>query len=52
MGAVLSSNVFHFWRNEKSSEYRAETGIDFEDREHPDWDMPVPALPTDIHTSF
>ncbi|GAB3667173.1 selenium-binding protein SBP56-related protein [Halopiger thermotolerans] len=51
VGAALSSNIFHFWRDQ-SGEYRAEKVIDFEDREHPDWDMPVPALPTDILISM
>ncbi|WP_247003149.1 selenium-binding family protein [Halosolutus gelatinilyticus] len=50
VGAALSSNVFHFW--EDDGEYRAEKVIDFESREHPDWDMPVPALPTDILISM
>ncbi|SFC29632.1 selenium-binding protein 1 [Halobiforma haloterrestris] len=52
VGAALSSNVFHFWRDEESGEYRAEKVIDFESREHDDWDMPVPALPTDILISM
>ncbi|QLK24397.1 selenium-binding family protein [Natrinema zhouii] len=52
VGAALSSNVFHFWRDEESEEYRAEKVIDFESREHDDWDMPVPALPTDILISM
>jgi selenium-binding protein 1 len=51
VGAALSSNVLHFWRD-REGEYRAETVIDFEDRDHPDWDMPVPALPTDILLSM
>ncbi|RKD93545.1 selenium-binding protein SBP56-related protein [Halopiger aswanensis] len=51
VGAALSSNIFHFWRDQ-TGEYRAEKVIDFEDREHPDWDMPVPALPTDILISM
>ncbi|WP_436346183.1 selenium-binding protein SBP56-related protein [Natronorubrum sp. FCH18a] len=52
VGAALSSNVFHFWRDEEREEYRAEKVIDFESREHDDWDMPVPALPTDILISM
>ncbi len=56
VGAALSSNVFHFWRDESAGdgrgEYRAEKVIDFESREHDDWDMPVPALPTDILISM
>jgi selenium-binding protein 1 len=50
VNAALSSNVFHFW--EEDGEYRAEKVIDFESREHEDWDMPVPALPTDILISM
>ena len=50
VNAALSSNVFHFW--EADGEYRAEKVIDFESREHEDWDMPVPALPTDILISM
>ena len=50
VNAALSSNIFHFF--EDDGEYRAEKVIDFEAREHPDWDMPVPALPTDILVSM
>jgi selenium-binding protein 1 len=50
VGAALSSNVFHFY--EADGEYRAEKVIDFESREHEGWDMPVPALPTDILVSM
>jgi len=50
VNAALSSNIFHFF--EEDGEYRAEKVIDFEAREHPDWDMPVPALPTDILVSM
>jgi selenium-binding protein 1 len=50
VNAALSSNIFHFY--EADGEYRAEKVIDFEAREHPDWDMPVPALPTDILVSM
>ncbi|TMT80331.1 selenium-binding protein [Haloterrigena sp. H1] len=52
VGAALSSNIFHFWRDEEAGEYRAEKAIDFEAREHPDWDMPVPGLTTDILISM
>jgi selenium-binding protein 1 len=50
VGAALSSNVFHFW--EADGEWHAEKAIDFESREHDDWEMPVPALPTDILVSM
>ncbi|MFB6156355.1 MAG: selenium-binding protein SBP56-related protein [Haloferacaceae archaeon] len=50
VGATLASNVFHFHR--EGGEYVAEKVIDFEAREHPDWDMPAPALPTDILISM
>jgi methanethiol oxidase len=50
VNAALSSNIFHFWKND--SEWQAEKVIDFEGREHDDWDMPVPALPTDILLSM
>ena len=52
VGTALSSNMFHFWRDEEAGEYRAEKAIDFEAREHPDWDMPVPGLTTDILISM
>jgi selenium-binding protein 1 len=67
VGAALSSNIIHFWEESGSRsdpedasgdepragrEYRAEPAIEFDDREHPDWDMPVPALPTDILISM
>ncbi|NKE34503.1 selenium-binding protein [Natronococcus sp. JC468] len=51
VGAALSSNIFHFWRD-RDGEYRAEKAIDFEAREHEDWDMPVPGLTTDILLSM
>jgi selenium-binding protein 1 len=50
VNAALSSNIFHFWKED--GEWMAEKVIDFEAREHPDWDMPVPALPTDILISM
>ncbi len=65
VGAALSSNIFHFYEadgggsaagdstgSDGPGEYRAEKVVDFEAREHPDWDMPVPALPTDILVSM
>ncbi|WP_137287537.1 selenium-binding protein SBP56-related protein [Halorussus salinisoli] len=52
VNAALSSNVFHFWEDRETGEYRAEKVIDFESRDHDDWDMPVPALPTDILISM
>jgi selenium-binding protein 1 len=52
VNAALSSNVFHFWEDRETNEYRAEKVIDFESRDHEDWDMPVPALPTDILLSM
>lgn len=50
VGAALSSNVFHF--SETDGEWRAEKVIDFEDREHEGWDMPVPSLLTDVLVSM
>ncbi|WP_435348123.1 selenium-binding protein SBP56-related protein [Haloarchaeobius sp. HRN-SO-5] len=50
VNAALSSNIFHFF--EDDGEYRARKVIDFEAREHDDWDVPVPALPTDILVSM
>jgi selenium-binding protein 1 len=50
VGAALSSNIIHFW--EEDGKYRAEPAIEFEDREHEAWDMPVPALVTDILISM
>jgi selenium-binding protein 1 len=50
VGAALSSNIIHFW--EEDGEYRAEPAIEFEDRKHEDWEMPVPALLTDILVSM
>lgn len=50
VGAALSSNIFHFW--EDNNGYHAEKALDFDSREHDDWDMPVPALPTDILISM
>ena len=50
VGAALSSNIFHFY--EDGGDWHAEKAIDFEAREHPDWDMPVPPLVTDILVSM
>ncbi|MFC4245927.1 selenium-binding family protein [Natribaculum luteum] len=50
VNAALSSNIFHFWRED--GEYHAEKVIDFEGRDLEGWDMPVPALPTDILLSM
>jgi selenium-binding protein 1 len=50
VGAALSSNIFHF--SNEGGDWQAEKVIDFEAESHPDWDMPVPALPTDILVSM
>jgi methanethiol oxidase len=50
VNAALSSNIFHFF--EDNGEWHAKKVIDFEGREHEGWDMPVPALPTDILISM
>ncbi|TYL39470.1 selenium-binding protein [Natronococcus pandeyae] len=52
VGTALSSNMFHFWEDRETGEYRAEKAIEFDAREHPDWDMPVPPLTTDILISM
>ncbi|WP_254544227.1 selenium-binding family protein [Halomarina pelagica] len=51
VGAALSSNVFHFHR-EDGGEWRADKVIDVEPREHDGWDMPVPGLVTDLLVSM
>ncbi|WP_435348797.1 selenium-binding protein SBP56-related protein [Haloarchaeobius sp. HRN-SO-5] len=48
--AALSSNIFHFYK--RDGEWRTRKVIDFEGREMEGWDMPVPALPTDILISM
>ena len=50
VNAALSSNIFHFYKRDGS--WYADKVIDFESREHDDWEMPVPALPTDILVSM
>jgi selenium-binding protein 1 len=50
VNAALSSNIFHYWK--RDGEWHAEKVIDFEGREMEGWDMPVPALPTDILISM
>ncbi|NHN64096.1 selenium-binding protein [Haloarcula sp. JP-Z28] len=50
VGAALSSNIIHF--HESDERYHAEPVIEFDDREHEGWDMPVPALVTDILISM
>jgi len=50
VGAALSSNIIHF--HESDGRYHAEPVIEFDDREHEGWDMPVPALVTDILISM
>jgi len=66
VGAALSSNIFHFWKERgsrsdpesasgdepRAGEWHAEKAIDFEAREHEDWEMPVPPLVTDILVSM
>ncbi|PCR91115.1 selenium-binding protein SBP56-related protein [Natrinema ejinorense] len=68
VGAALSSNVFHLYREGSATrggadetsggeprargEWHAETVIDVEAREHEDWDMPVPGLITDLVVSM
>jgi len=51
VGAALSSNILRFWE-EEDGHWEWEKVIDIEDREHPDWDMPVPGLVTDILLSL
>jgi selenium-binding protein 1 len=50
VGAALSSNIFRFWKGD--DQWHAEKAIDFQAREHEDWEMPVPALVTDILISM
>ncbi|AUV82335.1 selenium-binding protein [Salinigranum rubrum] len=50
VGAALSSNVIRFY--EEDGEWDWEVVIDLESREHPDWDMPVPPLITDLLVSL
>jgi selenium-binding protein 1 len=51
VGAALSSNIIHFYE-ESDGHWDWDVVIDVEDREHPDWDMPVPGLVTDIVLSL
>ena len=50
VGAALSSNVFRLY--ERDDEWHADKVIDVEPREHPDWDIPVPGLITDLVVSM
>ncbi|MDS0478513.1 selenium-binding protein SBP56-related protein [Natrinema sp. 1APR25-10V2] len=68
VGAALSSNMFHLYREESAArsaaneasggeprtggEWHADNVIDVEPREHEDWDMPVPGLITDLVVSM
>ncbi|MCL7416809.1 MAG: selenium-binding family protein [Halalkalicoccus sp.] len=67
VNAALSSNIFHFFEDREArsasegasgdepqadGRWRAEKVIDFEGRDLEGWDMPVPALPTDILLSM
>ena len=52
VNAALSSNIFHFWKDE---EFHAEKVIDFEGREHEAFEplgMLAPATPTDMLISM
>ncbi|WIV66951.1 selenium-binding protein SBP56-related protein [Natrialbaceae archaeon AArc-T1-2] len=51
VGAALSSNMIHFYE-ESEGTWDWDVVIDEEPREHPDWDMPVPPLITDIVLSL
>jgi selenium-binding protein 1 len=51
VGAALSSNILRFWETDEG-EWDWENVIDIEEREHPDWDMPVPGLVTDTLISL
>jgi selenium-binding protein 1 len=51
VGAALSSNIIHFYE-ESDGHWDWDVVIDVESREHPDWDMPVPGLVTDIVLSL
>jgi selenium-binding protein 1 len=50
VGAALSSNVVRFY--EENGQWDWEVAIDLDSREHPDWDMPVPPLITDLLISL
>ena len=50
VGAALSSNVFRLY--ERDDEWHADKVIDVDPREHPDWDIPVPGLITDLVVSM
>ncbi len=50
VGAALSSNVIRFY--EENGAWDWDVVIDLESREHPDWEMPVPPLITDILLSL
>ena len=50
VGTALSSNVFHFRKD--GDRWRAAKVIDIDDREHEEWDMPVPGLVTDLLVSM
>ena len=51
VGAALSSTMIHFYRTADGS-WDWDVVIDEEPREHPDWDMPVPPLITDVVLSL
>ncbi|WP_318569183.1 selenium-binding protein SBP56-related protein [Salinigranum marinum] len=50
VGAALSSNVIRFFEEEGGWDW--EVVIDLDSRDHPDWDMPVPPLITDLLVSL
>jgi selenium-binding protein 1 len=50
VGAALSSNVIRFYEDGDGWDW--DVVIDEEAREHPDWDMPVPPLITDLLLSL
>ncbi len=50
VGAALSSNIQRIYR--QNGTWEAETVIETEARDHPDWDIPVPSLITDLLISM
>lgn len=52
VGAALSSSIFHWWKDVKTSEWKIEKVIQVEPVDLDGWPMPVPGLITDILISM
>ncbi|KAG1700429.1 Methanethiol oxidase [Nymphon striatum] len=44
VGAALSANIIHWWKDDTDGEWKWEKIVDVENEPHPDWPIPVPGV--------